>query len=127
MPSDRARQWLGDIVQNCERIARHVEGMTRASYGADEKTMDAVERCLERICEAAIRLKAHERVAKEAPMLERLYPDVDWDAVRGLGNVLRHRYDTIDDLQIWRAIHEKLTPLADAARREITRLGRRRR
>jgi uncharacterized protein with HEPN domain len=127
MPSDGARLWLGDIVENCERIARHVAGMTRASYGADEKTMDAVERCLERICEAAIRLKAHERVAKQAPALERLYPDVDWDAVRGLGNVLRHRYDTIDDEQIWYAISEKLTPLANAARREIARLSRTRR
>ena len=126
MPSDRTRQWLGDIVENCARIERHVAGMSEESYRADEKTRDAVERCLERICEAAVRLKAQERLEKGAPLLERLYPDVDWIAVRALGNVLRHRYDAIDDDLIWRAIADKLTPLANAARREIARLGRRR-
>jgi len=56
MPSSRHLDRLEDIVTNCERIARHTAGMSRDAYFADEKTIDAVERCLQRISEAAMKL-----------------------------------------------------------------------
>jgi uncharacterized protein with HEPN domain len=119
MPSDRRRRWLDDIVANCDRIARYIKGMDRAAYVADEKTIDAVERCLQRICEAAVRLGQDEDRS-----LEERHPEVDWRAVRRMGNILRHKYDDLDDELIWAAITTKLSPLRTAAKRESARLAR---
>jgi len=56
MPSSRPIDRLRDIMANCERIERHIAGMKFAAYSRDEKTRDAVERCLQRISEAACKL-----------------------------------------------------------------------
>ena len=45
-----------DILENIARIERHTAGMDKASFAQDEKTIDAVERCLARISEAAVKL-----------------------------------------------------------------------
>jgi uncharacterized protein with HEPN domain len=50
--------------------------MSREAYFADEKTIDAVERCLQRISEAAYRL---------GPYLDDIYPDAPWKEARGIG------------------------------------------
>jgi uncharacterized protein with HEPN domain len=53
-------------------------------FGADVKTIDAVERRLAKISEAAIRL---------GEQAEILCPGPSWPDIRGLGNWLRHQYD----------------------------------
>ena len=47
---------LADIVENAERIERYLAGMDRTAFEADGRTRDAVERCVERVCEAVHRL-----------------------------------------------------------------------
>src|ERR1700682_1761692 len=49
---------LADILENLERIQGYVAGLDREAFGGDTLRRDAVERCLERICEAAFRLGA---------------------------------------------------------------------
>ena len=61
--------------------------MDRQAFERDGKTRDAVERCLERICEAAHRLGG--RAAQ-------LMPNQPWSDIRGMGNRLRHAYDRLD-------------------------------
>ena len=95
MPSSRRLDRLEDIVRNCERIVRHTAGMSREAYFADEKTIDAVERCLERISEAAVKL---------GPELDARYRDAPWKEARGIGNILRHKYDEVVDDLIWASI-----------------------
>ena len=59
-------QCLLDIIENADRVTRYTEGMDEQRLVADGKTWDAVERCLQRISEAAIRLGEGEanRVAR---------------------------------------------------------------
>jgi uncharacterized protein with HEPN domain len=57
-----------------------------AGFEEDRKTCDAVERCLERISEAAAKL------GDLAPIL---MPEQPWPKIRALGNRLRHEYDAI--------------------------------
>ena len=71
MPSSKRRDRLGDVVANCERIARHVAGMSRDAFFADEKTIDAVERCLQRISEAASKLGRTDKMLRYAVKLTR--------------------------------------------------------
>jgi uncharacterized protein with HEPN domain len=113
LSSRKVLGWLDDIVKNCDRIARHVEGLSAEAYLVDEKTVDAVERCLQRISEAAYRLDSY---------VDELYPEAPWKEARGIGNVLRHKYDTLSDDLIWASIEADLPRLRKSALQEIDRL-----
>ena len=113
MPSSRPIDRLRDIVAYCERIERHTAGMDFAAYSRDEKTRDAVERCLQRISEAAYKLGSY---------LDDLYPEARWKATRGVGNPLRHQYDRISDREIWEGVPETLPGIRHSALVEIGRL-----
>src|ERR1039458_1383582 len=55
-PSDKPARHLEDIVENAQAIRRYVAGMDVTAFAKDQKTYNAVERCLERISEAAAKL-----------------------------------------------------------------------
>ena len=85
MPSERdPADSLTDIIENAERIADYLIGVDRTAFAADGKLRDAVERCLERVAEAAHRL---------GPSAAMLVPGQPWAEIRGMGNRLRHAYD----------------------------------
>lgn len=56
MSSDRVRQRLNDVIENIDRIRDHIGPMSFAEFERDAKTVDAVERCLQRITEAVIKI-----------------------------------------------------------------------
>ena len=93
---------LADILDNIERIRSYVGAMDQDALERDGRTRDAVERCLERICEAAFRL------GDEAV---RLMPSQPWGDIRGMGNRLRHAYDRLSLPVIWHAIQDELPAL----------------
>jgi hypothetical protein len=45
-----------DIIENAQAVLRYTVGMDSKAFEEDRKTYDAVERCLERISEAAAKL-----------------------------------------------------------------------
>jgi uncharacterized protein with HEPN domain len=87
LSTEREALRLRDIIDNIDRIV-YVDGMDFAAFAADDRTVDAVERCLQRLTEAVIKI-GPERMAQVSPTLP-------VDAVRGLGNALRHDYDRVD-------------------------------
>jgi uncharacterized protein with HEPN domain len=107
VPSKRdPAESFADILENLERIQGYVAGLDREAFGGDTLRRDAVERCLERICEAAVRLG--ENAAE-------LAPSQPWGDIRGLGNRLRHAYDRIDLDILWNTVRDRLPSLkADA-------------
>ncbi len=57
MPSKHdAADSLHHIIENAERIERYLAGMDRQAFEQNEWARDAVERCIERVCEAVYRL-----------------------------------------------------------------------
>jgi uncharacterized protein with HEPN domain len=106
-PSRRLR----DILVNIGRIRRHTRGMTEGRFASDEKSQDAVERCLERISEAA---------RKIGDVLDARFPEVEFEKLRQIGSVLRHDYDTVDAGLLWRAVTGRLDALEAACRRALT-------
>jgi uncharacterized protein with HEPN domain len=72
-------QSFKDILQSIERIESHVASMSFEAFREDIKTIDAVERNLQKISEAAIRL---------GPQADTLCPGPPWADIRGLGNWL---------------------------------------
>jgi uncharacterized protein with HEPN domain len=113
MPSNRPVERLQDVADNCERILRYTAGMSYADYLSDERTADAVERCLQRISEACYKL---------GDRLDTQYPDVPWQAARGIGNILRHKYDEISTDEIWSSIQNDIPLLLAGARKAIQSL-----
>ncbi|MEA3017731.1 MAG: hypothetical protein QOI38_2453 [Sphingomonadales bacterium] len=96
MSSRRETLRLSDIIENADAIAGYIEGLSIEKFAADRMRIDAVERCLERIIEAAAKIGA-ERMAE-------IVPDLPMERVRGLGNRLRHSYDLIDLGTIWETV-----------------------
>ncbi len=113
MPSERPARRLEDIVENARAIQRYIAGMELAAFEEDQKTSDAVERCLERISEAA---------AKLGDLAETLMPDQPWQQVRSLGNRLRHEYDTIRADRLWDIVRVDLPKLCAACEDALCRL-----
>jgi len=99
---------LADMLDNIARIETYTAGLTREAFADDDRTRDAVERCLERICEAVHRL------GDKAPSL---MPNQPWPDIRGMGNRLRHAYDHVSLDIIWGVIRNRLPSLkADVTR-----------
>ena len=113
MPSKDPRQWLSDIIDNVDAIQNYTKGESLAGYLANRMLRDAVERCLERVTEAARRL---------GKTMDARYPDVEWPRLRAFGNVLRHEYEGIMDDVIWKMVRKRLTPLRQACQEELERL-----
>ncbi|MBS0562449.1 MAG: DUF86 domain-containing protein [Proteobacteria bacterium] len=102
------------MIENAERVARHIAGMDSAAFGKNEWARDAVERCIERICEAAHRLGAR---------AEALMPEQPWRDIRGMGNRLRHAYDRVNADIVWNTAVLRLPSLAAAARAALDDLS----
>jgi uncharacterized protein with HEPN domain len=104
---------LADILENVARIGSYLHDMDRQAFERDGKARDAVERCLERICEAAHRLGGR---ASE------LIPHQPWSDIRGMGNRLRHAYDRLDLDMLWNTVQDRLPSLAADTRQALERL-----
>lgn len=113
MSSEREHVRLRDIIENIDRITAYLSDAPPESFGEDQKTVDAVERCLQRITEAVIKIG-------EARM-RAIAPSLPAHAVRGMGNVLRHDYDIIDPAIIWNTVTDRLPELRRDCVRALTR------
>jgi uncharacterized protein with HEPN domain len=91
-----------DILKVISLIEQSVGSMSFQDYSEETKTRAAVERELQIITEAAYRLK---------PEDEHLCPGPDWRKIRGMGNILRHAYNRLDDEAVWITINDDLPAL----------------
>lgn len=91
-------------------IEQFTLSMDFEAFREDPKTVAAVERKLQVISEAAIRLGtiAEERV-----------PGPPWRNVRGIGNWLRHQYERIELSVVWKTVRDDLPPLKSAVLRAL--------
>jgi uncharacterized protein with HEPN domain len=113
LPSERPSRRLEDIVENAQAILRYTFEMDLAAFERDSKTYDAVERCLERISEAA---------AKLGDSAATLAPGQPWHDIRGLGNRWRHGYDEIRADRLWDIVQHDLPALSAACEDALRRL-----
>ena len=113
MPSSDPLRRFEDILDNIERIERFTKGMDLAALSADERALYAVNHALLILSEAA---------AKLGEQAQQLCPEIAWPDIRGLGNRLRHDYDSINPIRIWLIVEKELAPLKAAVTNAIQRL-----
>lgn len=76
--------------------------MTFDGFSADERTIDAVERNIEIIGEAARHIPE---------VIQARYPSVPWAQMRGMRNVLIHDYPAVSLSILWETTTQNLPPL----------------
>jgi uncharacterized protein with HEPN domain len=107
VPSSNPVQRFGDIVEHIEAIERDTAGMDMRAFAVADQTIRAVKYSLLIISEAAVKL---------GDLAAELCPAVPWRDIRGLGNRLRHDYQSIDVVRLWLLIERDLPPLKAACR-----------
>jgi uncharacterized protein with HEPN domain len=114
VPSKDPVQRFADIVENIDHIERFTRDLNAETFIANEQAIFAVKYALMIISEAAARL------GETAAMLQ---PEIPWREIRGIGNRLRHEYDTIDLARIWLLIQRDLPPLKAACEHALRKLS----
>jgi|SRR5271155_2539337 len=110
MLSDTERDTLEDIRDNIARAMRFVAGCDLDGFLVDDKTFYAATRCLEIISEASRRFP---------PAFKERFPEIPRTDVAGSGNIYRHNYESVQELRVWKTIHEALPPLRAAVGAEL--------
>ena len=93
---------LDDILENITNIESFVESKSFEEFQADSLRRLAVERALEIISEAS-------RYIPE--QIKSRHPEISWRDVKAAGNILRHEYQRIDPIIIWKTATEDMVPL----------------
>ena len=96
---------LEQMLEAIVDIERITAGRSFEAYAADRPCRRAVERCIEIVSEASRRLPSD---------LKASHPAIPWANVAGIGNVLRHDYDVVNNATIWHAATVDLLPLKAA-------------
>lgn len=97
-------QYLTDIVEAADAIARFLSGIDRAAFLQDELRQSAVIQKIEVIGEAA---------GKTSPELRARYPEVDWPKIVGMRNLLVHGYFSIKLGIVWLTATQSVPDLRD--------------
>lgn len=98
-------RWFRDMLDAITLIDQFTSGMKFEAFRSDLMAVAAVERELQIISEAAIRL---------ADDAEQLCPGLPWRDIGGIGNQLRHAYERIDLATIWNTAKDDLPALTAA-------------
>jgi uncharacterized protein with HEPN domain len=106
---------LHDIIHSAELAAQHVGYLGGEALSAAAGPRDAALFRLAVVCEAATRLPAE---------IQALAPDVEWQKVKGMRNIIVHDYWQIDMVIAAETIANDLESLKAAIRRLIVRVER---
>lgn len=104
---------LHDIVEAIERIEQVTRGKSLSEFEASWQLRWLVQRAIEIISEAS------RAIPDELTSIE---PGIPWPSVRGIGNVLRHDYDSLSDPIIWRVVTDELPKLKLAVQNIATKI-----
>jgi uncharacterized protein with HEPN domain len=84
---------LRDILETIDAVGEMMVGVDLAGYRRDYKLRRAVERCVEIVSEAS------RGIPNE---LKNEFAEQPWPEIAAIGNLLRHSYDRVDDLIMWK-------------------------
>ncbi len=101
MPRDY-RVYLQDVLEAVANVGEFVGPMSRHEFEGDKKTLHAVVRNLEVIGEA---------VKGIPPDVRSRHPQVPWQRIAGLRDILIHQYFGIDIDIVWDIVQNKLPEL----------------
>lgn len=96
---------LDEMLAAIDGIQAAIRGKTFEQFQGDWLLRHGGQRGLEIISEASRHIPDH---------LLAQAPDIPWNQVRAIGNLLRHEYHRIADAIVWNAVVDELDPLRKA-------------
>jgi uncharacterized protein with HEPN domain len=103
---------LTDIVEAIERVRHVLQALSIEAFERDWERQWLVERGVEIISEASRHL---------TPELKARHPEIPWQKIAGIGNVLRHSYESIAAPVMWKLARDDLDVLEKVCRVELSR------
>lgn len=101
---------LSDIVEAIARVRSVLDGVSLEAFEGDWQRRWLVERGVEIVSEASRRL---------ADDLKARHPEIPWQKVAGIGNVLRHDYATVAAPLMWKLARADLPALERVCQIEL--------
>ena len=101
---------LTDIVEAIERIHDVLENISLQAFETDWQRQWLVQRGVEIISEASRHLTDE---------MKARHPEIPWQKVAAIGNVLRHNYENIAAPVIWKLAQTDLPALKKVCRIEL--------
>jgi uncharacterized protein with HEPN domain len=98
-------------VEVIARLRELLADLSLEAFEDDWQKRWLVERGVEIISEASRRLSQD---------LKARHPEIPWQKVAGIGNVLRHDYENVAAPVLWVLVHESLPQLDQVCREELT-------
>jgi uncharacterized protein with HEPN domain len=114
LPFRDPERHLRDILESIDQINEFIRDMDFSAYQEDKKTQAAVERKMQILTEAVIRLEM------DGP---NTFSEIDWKAYRGMGNFLRHSYHRVSDEIVWNTVQDDLPLLKRVVERALSGPG----
>lgn len=99
------RHALDDMLEAIDGIHDAIAGKTIAAYRQQWVLRSAIQRGIEVISEASRALPED---------IQNLRPEIPWQRVRAIGNILRHEYHGLSDPVIWGVVIDELPRLREA-------------
>jgi len=100
----RDAAYLEDILTAARLALGYVEGKDLDEFVRDVQCQDATVRRLEIIGEAARRISAETRAR---------HPELPWDEMIGMRNIMVHEYDAVDLTIVWETVRNDLPGLIE--------------
>lgn len=100
--ADDPKQRLQDIADRLGYIHAFIGGHTLETFNDDRKTVYAVVRALEELCESAYWFVKN----ANGEQIRKRHSNVDFNIFGVAGNVYRHQYWNILAARVWSDIHE---------------------
>jgi len=100
---ERDEGLLRDMLKACREAQDFMQGASVGDFLEDRRLALAVERCLEIVGEAAGRM---------SPGFRNAHPEIPWQRIRGLRNILAHDYGFVDSDAIYNVAKDDVPVLA---------------
>jgi uncharacterized protein with HEPN domain len=105
---------LGHIRDEIADLLPLFEGADYTEFASSYSMVRTTERAILIIAEAVKTLPSD---------LTAAYPEIEWHAIRGIGNILRHEYERVETEVLWRVVASSLRQLAPVIDRRMRELG----
>ncbi len=109
--------YIKDVIEYIERAEDHIKGLGFEQFLGDNKTCDAVVRCIEVIGEATKNV---------SPEIREKYPSIPWRDMAGMRDKVIHGYFIADFEEVWLTVKEdilKLKSLLKKVLEDLEKLG----
>lgn len=98
----RDKEYLLDILEAGKLVIVYVGEKTKDEFLDDTQCQDAVIRRFEIIGEAA------RRISEE---LKSSHPEMPWNEMQGMRNIMIHEYDGVDMVIVWETVKKDIPAL----------------